>query len=119
MAWGFAQAIVGSTGRKYGCWMFVRQWTIVGMLRVFSKVAPGDPLKFAPPTTVPFWTKTVVEGNPAGNIWTLASESLIVYSLRITWHDEFLITVGCHTGRIGSCFANFVIMPGSRGTSFG
>src|SRR6185312_7421903 len=109
MAWGFAQAIVGSTGKKYGCWMFVRQWTTVGMLRVFSKVAPGDPLKFPPPTTVPFWTNTVVEGKPEGSICTLASESLIVYSLRITCPALFRITVGCHTGKIGSWFANFGI----------
>src|SRR5665213_594046 len=99
--------------------MFVRQWTIVGMPRVFSNVAPGEPANCAPPTTVPFWTNTVVPGYPAGSICTVASESEIVYSLRMTCPEAFLIAVGAHTGKIGSCVLNIGIVVGSMGVSLG
>jgi hypothetical protein len=45
---------------------------------------------------------TVVEGHPAGSICTVVSESVIVYSLRITLPDESRMTVGAKTFGIGS-----------------
>src|SRR5262249_36260558 len=95
------------------------QWTTVGIPRVFSKVGPGDPVKAAPPTTVPFCANTVVLGNPRGNICTSASESEMVYSLRITCPAELRITVGCQTGKMGSWVTNMGMVVGSRGTSLG
>jgi hypothetical protein len=68
---------------------------------------------------VPFCTNTVVAGSPGGNICTCAWESEIVYSLRITCPEEFLITVGCQTGKMGSWVANIGILVGSRGSSLG
>src|SRR5712691_10164505 len=102
MACGSAQWIVGSIGRKAGCWMLVLRCTTVGMPRVFSKDADGLPWKVWPLVVTKLWpfatgppiASTVVLGNPAGSICTVVSESVIVYSLRMTVPDPSLMTVG-------------------------
>jgi hypothetical protein len=61
----------------------------------------------------------LVLGNPAGSICTDVSESVIVYSLRMTWPDELVMTVGAKTCGIGNWVTNFGIVVGLSGTGLG
>src|SRR5258708_4353833 len=124
MASGFEKWMVGSTGRKYGCWMFVRQCTTVGMPRVFSNTDPGELWKncvvlVSGTNVCPPMENSVVVGKPAGSICCWIAPSTMVYSLRITLPNESLITVGAKVRGIGSCVANCGMVVGSSGTWFG
>src|SRR5262252_8610274 len=96
--------------------MLVLQCTTVGMPRTFSKAGEGLPWKVPPLVTGPPMASTVVAGHTAGSICTVVSESVIVYSLRITRPDESRMTVGAKTFGIGNWVTNIGIVVGSSAT---